>query len=262
MRINIDVTMEYQLLSDEKVLLTIEAAKTDGQTIVENVLEIESTTLDRVNGEGGLGQRVWAHVINERIKLRYRAKVDVTRSTVALENLAATPLHALPGCVATYLRASRYCQSDLLLNFVAQQFGDLEGGAKIASILNWVTAEIAYAPGSSNNATTAIDTFVAREGVCRDFTHLVCSLARAANIPARYTSVYCADVNPPDFHAVAQVWLDGEWHLVDATGMSSADGLVVIAAGRDAGDVAFLETQQWAQLISQKVTVSREPSVA
>lgn len=257
MRIDIDVTMEYQLGGDEAVLLTIEAAQTSGQTVVENLLEIESVSLDRISGEGGLGQRVWAHVKNERVKLRYRAKVDVTRSAVALENLAATPVHALPSNVATYLRASRYCQSDLFINFVTQQFGDLNGGAKIASILNWVAAEIAYVPGSSGATTTAIDTFVARQGVCRDFTHVVCSLARAANIPARYTSVYCADVSPPDFHAVAQVWLDGEWHLVDATGMSSADGLVVIGAGRDAGDVAFLETMQWAQLINQKVAVNR-----
>lgn len=257
MRIDIDVIMEYQLQGDEAVLLTIEAAETDGQTVVENLLEIENATLDRVSGEGGFGQRVWAHVKIHRFKLRYRAKVDVSRSAVALENLAATPLHALPAKVATYLRASRYCQSDLFINFAAQQFGDLDGGLKIASILKWVAAEIAYVPGSSNATTSAIDTLVAREGVCRDFTHLVCSLARAANIPARYTSVYCADVNPPDFHAVAQVWLEGQWHLVDATGMSSAEGVVVIGTGRDAGDVAFMETEQWAELISLKTAVSR-----
>jgi len=257
MRIDIDVSMEYQLHGDEPVLLTIEAAKTDGQTILENTLEIEGAALDRVSGEGGLGQRVWAHVTTERLKLRYRAKVEVTRPAQALENLKATPLHALPGEVATYLRASRYCESDLFGNIVTNQFGDLEGGAKIAAIRDWVEAEIAYVPGSSGAATGAIDTFISREGVCRDFAHLMCSLARAANIPARYTSVYGTEVTPPDFHAVAQVWLEGAWHLVDATGMSTADGLVVIAAGRDAGDVAFLETGQWAQLINQTVDVSR-----
>lgn len=262
MRIDIDVTMEYQLCGDDRVLLTLEAACTEGQTVLENRLDIEGATLERINGEGGVGQRVWAHVDSERIKLRYRAGVDVTRSAVALESLAAMPIHTLPGEVLTYLRPSRYCQSDLFTTLAAKQFGELEGGAKIAAIAKWVSTEIAYVPGISNAATTAMDTFVAREGVCRDTTHMLCCLARAANIPARYTSVYGADVNPPDFHAVAQVWLEGAWHLVDATGMSSADGLVVIGAGRDAGDVAFMETVQWAQLISQNVSVSRGQGAA
>ncbi len=257
MRIAIDVTMAYQLNGEEPALLTIEAARTDGQTIVESQLDIENATLSRVSGEGGLGQRVWAHVQSQRLNLRYRAQVDVTRPAIPLQNLKATPLHALSGEVATYLRASRYCEADLFGNIVAKQFGDLEGGAKIAAMRDWVNAEIAYVPGSSGAATGAIDTFISREGVCRDFAHLMCSLARAAGIPARYTSVYGLGVTPPDFHAVAQVWLADAWHLVDATGMSTADGLVVIAAGRDAGDVAFLETTQWAQLANQTVDVSR-----
>lgn len=250
--------MEYQIFDNDTVLLILEAAQTDGQTILESVLEIEDATMHRIGGEGGVGQRVWAFVKSDQLKLRYRAKVDVTRPEVALETLEATPMSALPGEVVTYLRPSRFCQSDMLTGFAEKQFGHLEGGAKIASILDWVKAEIAYAPGSSNATTTAIDTFVGREGVCRDFTHMVCSLARAANIPARYTSVYGADVQPPDFHAVAQVWLDGAWHLVDATGMNTAAGLVVIGSGRDAADVAFMETAQWAQFSAQKVSVSQE----
>lgn len=256
MLLDIDVILNYQLCGDEQVLLTLEAAQTDGQTVLESVFEIENATLRRVNCEGMGGRRVWAFVTSERFQFRYRAKVEVTRPTVMLENLTATSLPALPGEVLSYLRPSRYCQSDLLTAFVARRFGHLDGGAKIAAILNWVATEITYVPASSHSATTALDTFVAREGVCRDYAHLVCSLARAANIPARYTAVYGPAVSPPDFHAVAQVWLEGAWHLIDATGMSDADGLVVIGSGRDAADVAFMETEDWAHLISQSVTVS------
>ena len=257
MRISIDVNMEYQLNGDEMVLLAIEAARLDDQTIIEAALEIENATLHRIAGEGMVGQRVWAFVKSERLKLRYSAVVDIVRAAVTLENLAATPLHALPSEVLTYVRPSRFCQSDLFTEFTAQQFGHLEGGAKIAAIQNWVASEFAYVSGSSNAGTTAIDTFFVRAGVCRDFAHVVCSLARAANIPARYTSVYGADVNPADFHAVAQVWLEGAWHLVDATGMCNATELVVIATGRDAGDVAFMESAQGAQPISQRIEVSQ-----
>lgn len=253
MRIEINVAMDYQLCSDETVYLAIEAAETTGQTILSSDLVIEGAELHRITVEGMVGKRGWSFISGERLKLRYRATVDVTRSALDLALLSATD--SIPNAVAMYLRPSQFCQSDLFTDFVAAQFGALSGGAKIKAIVAWVTAEIAYISGSSFVGTTAIDTFVGRSGVCRDFAHLVCTLARAAGIPARYASVYGAGVSPPDFHAVAQVWLAGDWHLVDATGMTDASGLVIIAAGRDAGNVAFLETTHWAHPLLQTVSV-------
>jgi transglutaminase-like putative cysteine protease len=256
MRLDVDVSMEYQLGGDERVLLTLEAAETDGQSVLESALDAGDTAPHVLAEEGMVGTRAWAFVAGDRFSLRYRASVEVTRPEIALDALSAAPFHRLPSQVLRYLRPSRFCQSDLFTSFVARQFGPLEGGAKIAAIAAWVAEEMVYSPGASNAGTTAMDSFVAREGVCRDYTHLVCALARAAHIPARYTSVYGPRVQPADFHAVAEVWLDGAWHFVDGTGMSSASELVVIASGRDAADVAFMETESWAQLIAQTVTVS------
>lgn len=258
MRLHIDVFMEYRLGGDDRVLLTLEAAQTEGQTVLGTALDIENASVRRIAGNGRIGQRAWAFVADEQFRLRYRAGVQVTRSDAALQALPATPIHKLPADVVTYLRPSRFCQSDLFTNLAARRFGHLEGGAKIAAIRDWVADELTYAPGSSHAATTAMDTFVAREGVCRDYAHLVCSLARAAHIPARYTSVYGPDVQPQDFHAVAEVWLDGAWHLVDATGMGSASRFAVIGSGRDAADVAFMETENWAQLVSLSIRVSED----
>jgi len=257
MKLSIDVAMEYAHEHGDPALLAITVAHTDGQTVIESALEIDNATLRWIDGEGGLGQRVWATSQGAQLKLRYHARVDVTRPDVVLDTLPPTPWHALPGDVMTYLRPSRFCPSDLFTGFVAKEFGHLEGGEKIAAIVDWTGAALSYVPGSSTGTTTAVDIFVAREGVCRDYAHLVCSLARAANIPARYTTVYGPDVDPPDFHAVAEVWLDGAWHLVDATGMSTAAGLAVIVSGRDAGDVAFMETEKWANPIRQNIKVSR-----
>jgi len=257
MRMSISVDIEYEIYADQAVLLTIEAAQTDGQRVVDSAFAVDNATLQRMSGEGGVGERVWAFAIDPQFIVRYRAMVEVDRAQVDLTSLAADPMQALPGAVLTYLRPSRYCQSDLFTAFVADQFGALEGGAKVAAILDWVGAAIAYVPGSSSSTTTAIDTFNLGAGVCRDFAHLVCSLARAANIPARYVAVYGADVSPPDFHAVVQVWLAGSWHLVDATRMSCATGLVIIGSGRDAGDVAFMEAVQAVQPVSVDVRVTR-----
>lgn len=257
MRIKIDVNMAYQIALGDPVLLALEAAQAEGQTVLDSSLDIANATQQRIGGEGQVGQRVWAMVDGQRLDLRYGATVEVTRPAVVLEGLSATPHQELPSAVLTYLRPSRYCQSDLFATLAERQFGHLDGGAKIAAILDWAGQELAYVPGSSNAATTAVDTYVSRQGVCRDYTHLVCTLARAGGIPARYASVYGVDVSPQDFHAVAQVWLEGAWHLVDATKMSVAEGMAVVACGRDAGDVAFMETEHWADFIHQSVVVSR-----
>jgi len=81
---------------------------------------------------------------------------------------------------------------------------------------------------------------VQRRGVCRDFAHLGVTFCRALNIPARLVVGYANfDEPPPDFHAVFEAYLGGRWVLFDATRMSPLDGLVRIASGRDAKDVAF-----------------------
>ena len=258
MKLAISVDMNYALERDDPALLAITAAKTRGQTVLSSVLEIENATLRWIDGEGNVGQRVWAHAKAGRLNLRYRAEVEVSRASVALPTLAATPLYALSGEVLSYLRPSRLCPSDLLRTFAYERFGHLEGGEKIAAILDWTAASLVYVPGSSYATTTAFDTFITREGICRDYAHLVCGLARAGNIPARYAAGYGANVDPPDFHAVAEVWLDGAWHLVDATGMSTAGDLAIIGSGRDAGDIPIMQTEKWATFIHQRIDVSAD----
>ncbi|ARE39203.1 Transglutaminase-like [Rhodovulum sp. P5] len=257
MEIEIDVKMNYTLGPGATACLVIGAADTDGQTVLDSRLETNAAELNRIDGEAGVGQRIWVQLSQDTLSLTYHARVDVSRANTPLESLAAVPLHQLPAEALSFLRPSRYCQSDMFPAFVARRFGDREGGAKVAAIRDWVAAEMAYVPASSGPATTVIDTFAAREGICRDYAHMVCALARASGIPARYASVYAPDVDPPDFHAVAEVWLDGGWQLVDATGMSRPDDIVLIAAGRDACDVAFLETSLPAQLVEQTVSVGR-----
>jgi transglutaminase-like putative cysteine protease len=255
MRVAISATLDYQICGNQAILLGIEAARTDGQTILDADLDVGGAALHRIGDKSKVGEKVWVMAAEERFIVRYRATVDVDRPVVHLESLAPSPMYALPGDVITYIRPSRFCQSDLFTDFVGRHFGHLTGGAKIAAIVNWVATEITYVSGSSGPATTAVDTFATYQGVCRDFAHLLCSLLRAANIPARYTSVYGAHVAPADFHAVVQVWAGGCWHIIDPTGMGCASGLVVIGTGRDAADVAFMETDQWVQMNSLTVEV-------
>ena len=90
-------------------------------------------------------------------------------------------------------------------------------------------------------------------GLCRGI-----ALTRALGIPARFLAAYAPHLQPPDFHAIFEVWLDNGWWLVDPTRLAPVEGLVRIACGRDAADIAFLTTQGRCELVRQTVTVARE----
>ncbi|MGI3164588.1 transglutaminase-like domain-containing protein [Pseudooceanicola sp. 200-1SW] len=256
MRFQIDLDLHYQFDQANTVFLAVEAAYCPGQYVESEEMQIDRAELSRIAGDDGLGQRIWAQVPAGEMMLRYRATLDVTRPNLALEGMAAAPLHQIPGPVAPYLRPSRYCQSDKFGAFVGNQWGHLAGGTKVAAIRQWIQDELSYVPGSSDSDTHVLETFASRQGVCRDYAHMMCTMVRAAGIPARMVAVYSPFVTPQDFHAVAEVWLDGAWHLVDATGMCLPADMAVIAVGRDAYDVAFMDSQAPARMLGQSVQVS------
>lgn len=255
MLLTISVTMDYALQPGDPALLAIALMPDRAQTVLESHLTVEDATLRWIDDAGGNGQRVWAIPETNRLKLRYDAQVRITRPAPVMARMATPAMPALPAAALEVLRPSLYCPSDRFVPFVQDQFGHLSGGAMIAAMRDWVAGTLRYVPGASDAGTTALDTFITRQGVCRDYAHLLCALARAGGVPARYVSGYSPGVSPPDFHACVEVWLDGGWHLVDPTGMSTPDSFAMIATGRDAGDVAFMETAGWASVVWQEVRV-------
>lgn len=240
MRLRINVQLDYALSRPCDLLLQIEAAAIPGQRIEEADIAIPGCRhFARVSAQDDIGFRIWVRAEGV-LCAAYSALVSIERTTPDMAALPASPPHRLPGETVQYLLPSRYCPSHQFTDFVEERFGHLAGGAKLAAIRDWVAGHLSYVPGSSHSETTAADTFHAGQGVCRDYAHLLITLARAGEIPARYASVYAPGVTPPDFHAVAEVFLGGQWHLVDATGMAQAAEMAVIGVGRDSGDVAFL----------------------
>jgi transglutaminase-like putative cysteine protease len=257
MRVEIDVVLDYDLPEPHDVLLQVEVAQMADQRIIGDKLTVSSPErLRPVEGNEAVGQRTWAAGVGQ-FHAHYSAIVEIDRPVVALDNLIAADPRDLPALVVPYLLPSRYCESDKFEALVAQDFGDRDGGAKILAMRDWIATNIAYVSGASTTDTSASDTFVQRQGVCRDYAHLLTSFARAAMIPARIVSAYAPDVTPPDFHAVVEVWLEDAWHLVDATGMAKAEDIVRIAVGRDATDIAFMTVFGTATFRDQSVRVTR-----
>lgn len=256
MLLKIDALLDYAFPAPADVLLQIEAAAMTDQRLVSQSLVIESDhPIRAVAGEEGIGQRCWARA-ERRLVARYAATVRIEREPVLLEALPATPVAQLPAGAIPYLLPSRYCEADRFDHFVRTRFPGLAGGALATALAAWVQANIAY-DGSVMNGGGAMQTFAERRGVCRDHAHLLVALARAGEIPARCVSAYAPGVDPPDFHAVAELWLDGAWRLIDATGMGSADDLARVAVGRDATDIAFMTVFGSARMMAQHVSVAR-----
>ncbi|GAA2003424.1 transglutaminase domain-containing protein [Microbacterium ulmi] len=138
---------------------------------------------------------------------------------------------------------SRYAESDTLLPTALAEFGGIaEPADLLAAVSSWVGTHLSYVPGASLPTDGAVRTLLARRGVCRDYAHLCVALLRAMGVPARLVSVYAPGLQPMDFHAVAEAWVEGGWRAVDATALAPRSTLVRIATGRDAADTAFLTT--------------------
>lgn len=256
MNLEITVQLDYAFERACDVLLQLEAAAIPEQHIRQAHFAVHpGVDYARVPAQDHIGERIWLRA-EGRLVVDYRAIVSIERKVSKYAVLPSLPPHRLPGETVQYLLPSRYCPSHQFTDFVEAEFGTLDGGAKISAIRDWIAGHLSYVPGASGIETTATDTFHDGKGVCRDYAHLLITLARAGEIPARIASVYAPGVNPPDFHAVAEVFLGGAWHLVDATGMASETEMAKIGIGRDSGDVAFLTAFGPLVMNSQSVAVT------
>ena len=151
----------------------------------------------------------------------------------------------LPFSTLQFLLPSRYCEVDSeLLSFAWNTFGHVPlGWQRVQAVVDFVHQHLRFNYKTARPTRTALDAFREREGVCRDFTHLAITLCRCLNIPARYTTGYLGDIGVPpvpypmDFSAWFEVFLGDRWYTFDARHNQRRIGRIVMARGRDAGDV-------------------------
>ncbi len=254
--VQITATLNYYLPQAADVLLAVEAIPMEDQRLLRDLLRVKGdcSPLKTIEGMDGLGRRTWLHATG-RIDINYTATAAIDRLPTSISGLDVVPHADLPPAYIQYLMPSRYCPSDKHENFVTTRFDGPNKGDRILQMVDWIHEFVEYAPGYSPIGSTATDTFILRRGVCRDFAHLLIAFARAADVPARMVSAYALGIDPPDFHAVVEVYLDGRWHLIDATKLVPEENLVRIAVGRDATDISFMTIFGTAEMISQSVKV-------
>jgi transglutaminase-like putative cysteine protease len=215
------VDLIFQIATAQQVPLAAEELTfTQGDRVYTptEIIDQSGSRLHRLTGEPG------------PLEVRYRAVADGHPATTRTSDLEAI----------TYLRPSRYCQSDEVFKQARRQFKGLSGYDLVAAVSDFVATSTTYTPGLSTGTDSAVTTLMTGQGVCRDYAHVVIALLRAMDMPARYAACYAPGLRPMDFHAVAEAYLDGTWYVIDGTRLADRRSLVRIATGRDAADCAFL----------------------
>ena len=253
MKIRVRSELVYRFDPPTDAIYQIQVADWPGQTILEERLTASPDVAFHEDKDVEFGARTLRARLQGEVRVVYEAVVDNGLLKGLPPGVTQHDWNDLPAEVLTYLWPSRYCPSDQFGRFVEREFGETSGGERVLAILQWITDNIDYERGVSDSETTAARTFIDRAGVCRDFTHLGITLARASGIPARAVSAYAHQLAPPDFHAIFEIWLSNGWWLVDPTGLAPIEGLVRIACGRDAADIAFLSTQGSCELVRQSI---------
>ena len=242
MKFKVYSELSYEVFSPTTFIFNIQAAKSENQKVISETLivtpsiKFEEFTLKNSDTrfvKMEVEQGVFFTII-------YQAEVEVFYKIYDEKVLLKSiPIINLDHEVLPFISPSRHCESDKLLEFATNEFGYLPNEyAKAKAINEWIFNTVEYKTGVTNSSTSACDTLLDRVGVCKDFAHLGIALCRALDIPARYFTGYAYNLNPPDFHACFEAYIGGQWLFFDPTKLAVANGLVKIANGKDASEVA------------------------
>jgi transglutaminase-like putative cysteine protease len=244
-RLGYTVDLHYDVFADADFIFSIHAACTEQQRVLHEAVVVEPGVDWRVDVEPVFGNRLLRlRASAGTLDVGYIGNVEVTHHLEPAQRVVAGDIAELPAEVLPFLRPSRYCQADALQQLAWREFGHVAPGhAQVDTVCRYVHSHVEFRVGTSTIATSALDTLEHGVGVCRDFVHATIALLRALNYPARFvTGVdYGAprDLGPPDFHSYVEAWIGERWWIFDPTGITPLTGLIRIATGRDAADVAF-----------------------
>ena len=111
--------------------------------------------------------------------------------------------------------------------------------------LSWAVSQaVAYQPGTTHAHTTAAEALALGVGVCQDHAHVLCAVARANRIPARYVSGYLSSDAQGAGHEAAHAWAElyitglGWVGFDPANACCPDDRYVRLGSGLDSRDAA------------------------
>jgi transglutaminase-like putative cysteine protease len=141
-------------------------------------------------------------------------------------------------------------ERDTELTAITPSLAEFRPAPEANEILSWLHDLMAalhekmdYLPDTTVTTTTASEALAAGQGVCQDYSHIFCAIARAHDIPARYVSGYLLlddRIEQDATHAWAEAHVAGiGWIGFDAVNNVCPDQRYVrLACGLDYRDAA------------------------
>ncbi len=145
-----------------------------------------------------------------------------------------------------WLRETPLTRVEPALRDYARQIAFGEGGDRLATVhalMAAINGDFSFMIGETNVATSAMEVFQQKSGVCQDLAHVFIACARSLGIPARYAGGYYlrTDTETQEAgHAWAEAYLDGlGWVGFDpANGVCIGERYARVAIGQDYLDAA------------------------
>lgn len=230
-------------------LRTPEVIHSDPQTPIGAFTDNFGNRCGRIVAPAGMLRLQYENVVEDS------GQPDMTNPAARQLEVADLPPDALQ-----FLLGSRYCETDRLSDVAWSLFSSTPPGwARVKAVCDWVHNHVQFGYEFARPTKTAYDVYIERRGVCRDFSHLLITMLRCLNIPARYVTGYLGDIGVPpcplpmDFSAWTEVFLDGQWYAFDGRHNMPRIGRIAMARGRDATDVAI--TTSFGPAILKKFSV-------
>lgn len=246
-------------------VLYMTPANLNGQRAITSLLDITPTPDERsarTDFYGNTVVEVAFHAPHAEVEFRLRARVErnVTRTD---EDQSSSLAH-----LAVALREMRSLEGDSPHHFLANSprvrgqtvFRDyalaqvdtetMTTLAVVEAIGLAIDRDMTFEPGSTQVDTPPEDAFARRRGVCQDFTHIMIACLRSIGVPAAYVSGFLRTIPPKGqprlegadaMHAWVRAWCGPKMGWVDydpTNGVRVGDQHIVVACGRDYGDVA------------------------
>jgi transglutaminase-like putative cysteine protease len=218
-----------------------------GQRVLTFTLATQPAAVprSRVDFYGNVVHRVDVATPHDLLELTMQSVVSTgTPRRRRLEPWNAEALERDPN-VEFALPSPRVPLDDSTLSLLRAWAGDDRSFDALVELARRIPTEFGYVSGVTTVDSSIDDLLRAGAGVCQDFAHLFCALARHAGWPARYVSGYLGP-KPEETEVVGEshAWAevcgqDGRWVGLDPThGVPIGGSHVRLAVGRDYGDVA------------------------
>lgn len=163
---------------------------------------------------------------NERLVLNWKgfggALVDIKngiKNSAIFSNVAAVGLpYVPPRELFQYVAGS---QSIPLTDEIREKAREISSGSEnafeaVASISHWVYTNVKYDIAFGGELYDSSWVYKNRKGTCDEFSNIFIAMVRSIGIPARYAAGIVYSKGGWDYHAWAEVYLDG-WFPVDPT---------------------------------------------